>query len=259
MIGTEGYAPPEQYRGIADAQGDICAYGATFHHLITGSDHRGETPFTLVQRPPRRLNPAVPPEFGQLILKRVAHSPHDRYGSVDELVAALETLRGVKPAGGAVSAPNRSFASGCRLLVVPADLTPDSISPMAGNERLSWVCATNDEVRWSASQAEGAIYVGSYDANLYAIDETDGTVRWMFRIRRGVVSRPQPAADLVMFGCEDHNAYVASRQQGRSVWSLRSTTPIRSSPAMDDRSYSIGSDDGFVYRLERVRGAVPWR
>ncbi|HEX5165350.1 MAG TPA: serine/threonine-protein kinase, partial [Thermomicrobiales bacterium] len=38
MIGTEGYAPPEQYRGIADARGDIYALGATLHHMATNSD-----------------------------------------------------------------------------------------------------------------------------------------------------------------------------------------------------------------------------
>ena len=37
MIGTEGYAPPEQYKGVADARGDIYALGATLHHLLTGA------------------------------------------------------------------------------------------------------------------------------------------------------------------------------------------------------------------------------
>src|SRR5215210_4864284 len=78
MIGTEGYAPPEQYRGIADARGDIYALGATLHHLATASDPRGETPFTFAQRPPRRLNPKLSPEFEYLILKCVAYSPDER-------------------------------------------------------------------------------------------------------------------------------------------------------------------------------------
>ena len=42
MIGTEGYAPPEQYKGIADARGDIYALGAHVHHLSTGSDPRAK-------------------------------------------------------------------------------------------------------------------------------------------------------------------------------------------------------------------------
>ncbi len=50
MIGTEGYAPPEQYKGISDVRGDVYALGATLHHLATGSDPRMETPFTFAAR-----------------------------------------------------------------------------------------------------------------------------------------------------------------------------------------------------------------
>ena len=32
MIGTEGYSPPEQYRGEATPSADIYALGATIHH-----------------------------------------------------------------------------------------------------------------------------------------------------------------------------------------------------------------------------------
>ena len=43
MIGTEGYAPPEQYRGISEPRGDVYAMGATLHHLSTKSDPRDRT------------------------------------------------------------------------------------------------------------------------------------------------------------------------------------------------------------------------
>ena len=52
-------------------------------------------------------------------------------------------------------------------------------------DRLDWRLKTEDEVRGSASYAGGAVYVGSYDRCLYAIDETDGSVRWA----RGLRSR----------------------------------------------------------------------
>ncbi|MBM3462549.1 MAG: hypothetical protein FJX76_10660 [Armatimonadetes bacterium] len=35
-IGTAGYAPPEQYRGEADARSDLYALAATVHHLLSG-------------------------------------------------------------------------------------------------------------------------------------------------------------------------------------------------------------------------------
>ena len=40
MIGTEGYSPPEQYRGEATPAADIYALGATIHHALSRRDPR---------------------------------------------------------------------------------------------------------------------------------------------------------------------------------------------------------------------------
>ncbi len=262
MIGTEGYAPPEQYRGIADARGDIYALGATLHHLATGSDPRTETPFTFAQRPPRRLNQRLSPEFEQIILKCVQYSPSDRYQSADEVRDALLALKNApsRPASAqAVEAPLRDRGAGSKLFGSGAIAQSGSLPASRERDRVDWVVRTGDEVRSSASHAGGAVYVGSYDGYLYAIDETDGTVRWRFRTQRGIVSRPLPTAEAVIFGSEDRNVYAVSRQNGREIWSFRTNMAVRSSGAADERACFIGSDDGFVYRLERARGTVGWR
>ncbi len=262
MIGTEGYAPPEQYRGIADARGDIYALGATLHHLATGSDPRTETPFTFAQRPPRRLNQRLSPEFEQIILKCVQYSPADRYQTADEVRDALLELKNKpsRPARAeAVAAPLRERAAGSRVLNTGNFGRSGSLEAASHQERIDWVVRTGDEVRSSASHAGGAVYVGSYDGYLYAIDETDGTVRWRFRAQRGIVSRPLPTADAVIFGSEDRTVYAISRQHGREIWSYRTNMAVRSSAVSDDRACYLGSDDGFVYRLERARGTVGWR
>ena len=46
MIGTEGYSPPEQYRGEAGPLADIYALGATLHHALSRRDPRLEPPFS---------------------------------------------------------------------------------------------------------------------------------------------------------------------------------------------------------------------
>ncbi|MDQ3547394.1 MAG: serine/threonine protein kinase, partial [Chloroflexota bacterium] len=93
MIGTEGYAPPEQYRGIADARGDIYALGATLHHMATNADPRLETPFTFSERPIRSLNPDISEELAAVIMKMIAYNPADRYQSVHHLRADLEIVQ----------------------------------------------------------------------------------------------------------------------------------------------------------------------
>jgi serine/threonine protein kinase/outer membrane protein assembly factor BamB len=283
MIGTEGYAPPEQYKGIADARGDIYAFGATLHHLATGNDPRSETPFTFAQRPPRKLNPMISAAFEALILKSVSYNASDRYQSAEELQSELEAIRRGgspapainivvdAPAVNATEAASRQRESGSNLLTPAAEkpapvlavtstpVVPVQTAEKTSEDRLDWTLKTEDEVRGSAAAAGGAIYVGSYDGNLYAIDETDGTVRWKFKAQRGIVTRPAPMNEMVIFGSEDKSLYAVTRLNGRAIWSFRTNMPIRSSPITDERACLVGSDDGFLYRLDRARGVVTWR
>jgi serine/threonine protein kinase len=279
MIGTEGYAPPEQYRGIANPRGDIYALGATMHHLSTGSDPRMETPFTFAERPPRKLNTMLTQEFEEIVLRCVAYDPSERYGSVAEVRGALEALRAKPittelPLPVPTPAPAAKPPSVIRLETAPLVakvetsllvgkretaplVTPTPAKPQP--DRLSWRLKTDDEVRGSASYAGGAVYAGSYDRKLYAIDETDGSVRWTFTAQRGIVSRPAPIGDMVVFGSEDANIYAVSRANGRLLWTFRTNMAVRSSPLAHDDWCCIGSDDGFLYKLDRRNGTAIWR
>src|SRR5215216_1322488 len=89
MIGTEGYSPPEQYRGLAEPQGDLYALGATLHHLLSASDPRLETPFTFHERPLRQLNPAISPELDAVVAQALEYDMAARWSSAEELKAAL--------------------------------------------------------------------------------------------------------------------------------------------------------------------------
>jgi len=89
MTGTGGYAPPEQYRGVADARTDVYALGATLHHLLTRRDPRKEAPFTFREALPRTLNPAVSEALEAVILRAIEYSPEKRYQTADEMRAAL--------------------------------------------------------------------------------------------------------------------------------------------------------------------------
>jgi eukaryotic-like serine/threonine-protein kinase len=284
MIGTEGYAPPEQYKGIADARGDIYALGATLHHLATGSDPRSETPFTFGQRPPRKLNPSLSPAFEELILRCVSYSPAERPQNAEDVRHILEQIKFSTYARGddavapmpvrtveAVAAHERVRTTGSSVLdgthQLPDDASPIHevmpAEPTGGNaiseKQLDWSLKTGDEIRGSASCAGGSIYVGSYDGNLYSLDEADGAIRWRFKSQRGIVSRPAAHAEMVVFGSEDKTIYAVSRSSGRAIWTHRTDAPVRSSPWLDEKSCIIGSDDGFVYRIDRARGVVTWR
>jgi len=83
QIGTPGYAPPEQYQGLATPRSDIYALGATLHHLLSGRDPRDHPPFTF----PRLTG--VSPRTADAIERALQMRPEDRFQSIAEFRAAL--------------------------------------------------------------------------------------------------------------------------------------------------------------------------
>lgn len=91
-IGTKGYSPPEQYRGIVTPRSDMYALGATLHHLLTKRDPRKEKPFTFQNYPARSLNPAVSKGMEAIVMKAVQRKPSQRFWTAREMRQALEAL-----------------------------------------------------------------------------------------------------------------------------------------------------------------------
>ena len=87
QIGTPGYAPPEQYQGLATARSDIYALGATMHHMLTGRDPRDQMPFTFP--PVRDLNPAISAQTAAAVDRAVQKFAADRFASLEEFHDAL--------------------------------------------------------------------------------------------------------------------------------------------------------------------------
>lgn len=67
VLGTKGYAPPEQYSGQTDPRSDIFALGMTMHHLLTGIDPRNGEPYA----PVRQWNPELSEGIEAIINKCV--------------------------------------------------------------------------------------------------------------------------------------------------------------------------------------------
>src|SRR5699024_7138656 len=86
VLGTKGYAPPEQYSGQTDPRSDIYALGMTMHHLLTGVDPRGGDPYA----PVRQWNPDLSEGIEIIIDKCVQPAAENRYQSCSDLLYDLE-------------------------------------------------------------------------------------------------------------------------------------------------------------------------
>lgn len=86
VLGTKGYAPPEQYSGQTDPRSDIYALGMTMHHLLTGVDPRSGEAYASV----RQWNPEVSDGVEAIIDKCVQPAAENRYQNCADLLYDLQ-------------------------------------------------------------------------------------------------------------------------------------------------------------------------
>jgi len=90
ILGTPGYAPPEQYgKSQTNERSDIFSFGATLYFMLTREDP-GKSPFHFP--PISKFNSTVPKEFGDVVLKAVNIAPESRYSSMKEIIIELKKL-----------------------------------------------------------------------------------------------------------------------------------------------------------------------
>lgn len=238
MIGTEGYSPPEQYRGEATPLADIYSLGATLHHTLTRRDPRLEPPFSFGERPIRRINTKVSPELEAVVNTALQYNPADRFQSAADMKEAL------------TSAARKTGLLNRMTTVLPTQA--NSIKPL-------WTFKCEDEIRGTPTLFQGTVYVGCYDNNIYAIGAADGAFQWKYATEGGVVSRPAIHDGNLFTGSEDHRLHVISLRSGKMVWTYYTDDKVRSSPRIAEGHVFIGSDDHYVHAVNLNTGRAVWK
>jgi outer membrane protein assembly factor BamB/tRNA A-37 threonylcarbamoyl transferase component Bud32 len=241
MIGTEGYSPPEQYRGEASPMADIYALGATLHHALTKRDPRLEPPFSFIERPIREINPNVSTVMEKVINKALEYNPEDRFNTAGEMKASLMGV-----------AQETGFLQ---------DLSPNytHINSSGDVSKAIWEFKTEDEVRGNLSYHNGVVYAGCYDNNLYALDANLGKFIWKYPTDGGIVSKPAIYEDSIFVGSEDDRLHAVYLRTGRVNWTYFTKGPIRSSPFIAEGHIFIGSDDRHIHAVNAATGRPAWR
>ncbi len=242
MIGTEGYSPPEQYRGEANTQADIYALGATLHHLLTRRDPRLEAPFSFAERPARKINPNISIEMEAVINTALQYNASDRFKRIEDFKDAL-------------------IGAGKKTGLLDHAAALPSIAPMmqSGGIKPIWTFQCEDEIRGGSMIYNGTVYTGSYDNNLYALNAATGEFIWKYATDGGIVSRPAAFEENVYFGSEDHRVHAVSARSGKVVWTYYTDDRVRSSPRIAENHLFIGSDDKFLHAINLVTGRDAWR
>jgi polyvinyl alcohol dehydrogenase (cytochrome) len=104
------------------------------------------------------------------------------------------------------------------------DITADNINQLA----LAWVFAYPEAIRARSQPAlaGGAVYMGSQNGTVFALDRETGCIRWTFKtvaeVRNGIVIEPWVAGDkvnpLLYFGDIAGNVYALDAVTGTLQW-----------------------------------------
>lgn len=124
MIGTLGFAPPEQYQGVADPRSDIYSLGATLHYVLTGRDPEKFPPFSFP--PVREIKPDASGNLAGAIDRALAYEMTQRPATIESFRDMMLYGRGLEAQG----APAVSPRSGTADLKLPRDFQEPVVVPV---------------------------------------------------------------------------------------------------------------------------------
>ena len=134
MIGTLGFAPPEQYQGIADPRSDIYSLGATLHYIVTGRDPEKFPPFSFP--PVRELRPDISSNLAGAIDRALAYEMDGRPANIQEFRDMLLYGRGLSAPGSQHVSP-KSGTAGLASIPLPPEVT-DALTRRARRRPVNW-------------------------------------------------------------------------------------------------------------------------
>src|SRR5579864_2891177 len=117
MIGTLGFAPPEQYQGNVDPRSDIYSLGATLHYVLTGRDPEKFPPFSFPKI--RELRPGLSSNLAGAIDAALAYEMNARPATIQEFRDMMLYGRGLTQ-GGASAVTSTSGTGGLAQYAEPA-------------------------------------------------------------------------------------------------------------------------------------------
>lgn len=131
----------------------------------------------------------------------------------------------------------------------------------ASNGARAWEFKTGNKVWSTPTVAGGAVYVGSLDHKLYALDLRRGTTLWTkpFQADGAIVATPLVMNGRVYVGSFDRRVYAVDAGTGLSVWTFEGNAWFWGGLVADgDRLYAVDTR-GVVHALNVANGKQVWQ
>lgn len=144
VMGSVHYFSPEQARGAyVDEKSDIYSLGIVLYEMLTGKvPFDGDTAVTVAVKhmneemvPPTELNPDIPLDLEEIVLKATSKLQTGRYRSADEMITALKFVKFTKTKNN----PSGTTAALQKGVKGPDDADPDEeAEEKTGKKGFNW-------------------------------------------------------------------------------------------------------------------------
>lgn len=121
----------------------------------------------------------------------------------------------------------------------------------------------NRTSRWYSSPAigaDGTVYIGSNDGNIYALDGADGGKKWTFKTGGNVQHTSCITSDgTVIIGSADGKIYALNGASGTKKWEFNPGGKVASSCVVgSDQVVYVGFSSSKIYGLNEKDGSKKW-
>jgi outer membrane protein assembly factor BamB len=118
----------------------------------------------------------------------------------------------------------------------------------------------------SPAVANGKVFFGGGDGNVYAVDAQTGTLQWKFATKDVVHASPAVVNNTVYIGSWDSYLYAIDADSGQEKWSFKSgedntihnQVGFQGSPTVIDGTVYVGCRDAHVYAIDAGTGRKKW-
>ena len=146
-----------------------------------------------------------------------------------------------------------------------ASLTGVSKSKLKKSLKPLWTFKAKEGIHSTAAIADGRVFVGCDDGNLYALDFKTGKKQWTFATDDIVESSPLVHNGRVYFGSSDGFVYALTTKDGKLVWKFETEDRVLGAPNLFKPSGEgtkpaliVGSYDFRLYSLDLDTGKSNW-
>jgi len=122
-----------------------------------------------------------------------------------------------------------------------------------------WTLQCGEAITSTAAIVDGAVYVGSEDQGLFAVDLQTGKTKWQYKTEEAVRAAPTVYRGLVLFGDSEGIVHALDAATGAARWKFTTEAEIVSAANPSGDRIVLGSYDGSIYCLAVADGKLLWK